>query len=126
MAGKDSFASQELRELVVWVAEKAGVPEGRGVDGKVVYERGEGLLEKLHTLARYELERAEKEHDKVEREIVDKRRLRILPSADELQKIGRYEAHLSREMYRALHELEALQTHRKGGSAPLGRLDVAS
>jgi hypothetical protein len=39
-------------------------------------------------------------------------------------KVARYEAHLSRQLYHALHELEALQTRRLGGNAPLGRLDV--
>jgi hypothetical protein len=124
--GKESFTPQELRELIFWVAEQAGVPESRGVDGKVAYSPGESLLEKLHTLARYDLEKAEKGLEKVEREIVVRRRVQMLPSESELQKIGRYEAHLSREMYRALHELEALQTRRKGGSAPLGRLDVST
>ena len=34
------------------------------------------------------------------------------------------EAHLSRGLYQAMHELEALQTKRSGGAAPLARLDV--
>jgi CBS-domain-containing membrane protein len=33
-------------------------------------------------------------------------------------------AHLSRQLYHALHELEALQARRLGGNAPLARLDV--
>jgi hypothetical protein len=32
--------------------------------------------------------------------------------------------HLSRQLYKALHELEALQAKRAGGTAPLARLDV--
>ena len=32
--------------------------------------------------------------------------------------------HLSRQLYKAIHELEALQVRRLGGSAPLARLDV--
>ncbi len=36
----------------------------------------------------------------------------------------RYEAHLSRQLYKAMHELEALQLRRRGGVAPLARLDV--
>jgi hypothetical protein len=36
------------------------------------------------------------------------------------------EAHLSRRMYQALHELEALQRRRGGKAAPLARLDVQS
>jgi len=37
---------------------------------------------------------------------------------------GRMKAHLSRAMYKALHELKALQARRNGGSAPLARIDV--
>ena len=60
----------------------------------------------------------------VEEKILNNRRARILPVESDLQKIGRYEAHISREMYKALHELEALQTQRAGGVAPLARIDV--
>jgi len=35
------------------------------------------------------------------------------------EKIARYEAHLSRGLYKAMHDLEALQARRLGGSAPL-------
>ena len=59
----------------------------------------------------------DKERDRMSRE-------RLLPEDKTLEKIARYEAHISRQMYQALHELEALQTRRAGGSAPLGRLDV--
>jgi hypothetical protein len=41
-----------------------------------------------------------------------------------IEKVARYEAHLSRLLYKAMHELEALQTRRGGGNAPLARLDV--
>ncbi len=51
-------------------------------------------------------------------------RERLLPRVEILEKVGRYEAHLSRQLYAALHELEALQTKRAGGVAPLARLDV--
>jgi hypothetical protein len=49
---------------------------------------------------------------------------RILPDEKTLEKISRYEAHLSRQLYHALYELEALQTRRFGGRTPLARLDV--
>ncbi len=52
------------------------------------------------------------------------RRARILPSEEDLQKIARYEAHLGRQMYQALHELEALQRRRSGREAPLARVDL--
>ena len=51
-------------------------------------------------------------------------RERLLPDEKTLQKIARYEAHLSRQLYQAKYELEALQTKRTGGAAPLARLDV--
>lgn len=51
-------------------------------------------------------------------------RERLLPDESTLNKIMRYEAHLSRQMYQALHELEALQTRRMGGVSPLARLEV--
>jgi hypothetical protein len=62
--------------------------------------------------------------EKVESEVVAMSRERTLPDGKTLEKIARYEAHLSRQFYQALHELEALQKHRTGGEAPLARLDV--
>ena len=49
---------------------------------------------------------------------------RFLPDEKTLEKVARYEAHLSRGLYTALHELEALQTRCLGGAAPLARVDV--
>lgn len=43
-----------------------------------------------------------------------KKRQLIVPNALELEKIVRYESHLERSLYRALHELQRLQTDRKG------------
>jgi hypothetical protein len=51
-------------------------------------------------------------------------RERLLPDEKTLQKIARYEAHLSRQLYQAKHELKALQTKQTGGAAPLAHLDV--
>jgi hypothetical protein len=51
-------------------------------------------------------------------------RERLLPDEKTLEKVARYEAHLSRGLFKALHELEALQARRTGGAAPLARLDV--
>ena len=61
----------------------------------------------------------------MEREISRKVRERTLPDEKTLAKISRYEAHLSRQLYQALHELENLQKHRTSGEGvPLLRLDV--
>ena len=52
-------------------------------------------------------------------------RERMLPEANTLQKITRYEAHLSRQLLQALHELQRLQAARGGQSVPLpAALDV--
>jgi hypothetical protein len=122
----DTFAVGELRAHLEWIALEAGVQDAMGVDGQVAYTPLEGLLKKLHTVAQGALLRSEKGARKVEKQILEKRRARILPSERDIAKLSRYEAHLSRELYRALHELEALQTRRAGGAAPLGRVDVQS
>jgi hypothetical protein len=49
---------------------------------------------------------------------------RLLPHPNDLDKIIRYEAHLNRQLYQALHELEAMRAARCGQSTPLVRMDV--
>ena len=49
---------------------------------------------------------------------------RMIPAADDLNVIIRYEAHLQRQYTQALHELEALQARRRGEHTPLARFDV--
>jgi hypothetical protein len=46
------------------------------------------------------------------------RRERMLPDGNTLQQVTRYEAHLSRQMLQALHELQRLQAARGGESVP--------
>lgn len=86
------------------------------------------LLERVRAEARERVEQAKAAIESREQEIqngIDRlSHERLLPDGKALEKIARYEAHLSRQMYQALHELEALQTRRAGGAAPLGRLDV--
>lgn len=53
------------------------------------------------------------------------RRERLLPDEATLNKVMRYESHLNRQLFQALHELEAVQTRRKGGVAPLTRLEIS-
>jgi hypothetical protein len=62
--------------------------------------------------------------ERVEQALARMSRERLLPDDRTLEKVARYEAHLSRLFHKALHELEALQTRRSGGSAPLARLDI--
>ena len=83
------------------------------------------LLELAEYKAGCEARGAAIRKNEVEREISRKVRERILPDEKTLEKISRYEAHLSRQLYHALHELENLQKHRiTGGGAPLLRMNV--
>jgi selenocysteine lyase/cysteine desulfurase len=83
------------------------------------------LLEAATYEAGYQARHAAIRNKEVEREISRKVRERILPDEKTLEKISRYEAHLSRQLYHALHELENLQKHRiTGEGTPLARLDV--
>jgi hypothetical protein len=114
----------QLRDLIEWLAEEAGVqPEAQTRDASIVSPQ-EQLMEKLHAHMRYDLAHKEQKAEEVQAQLLAARRERILPGEDDLQKIARYEAHLSRQMYQALHELEALQKRRVGGAAPLARVDV--
>jgi hypothetical protein len=122
---EDSYWSVgQLRELVGWLAlEAGGKPEANTVDGSVI-EPEEALMEALHTATRYDAAKKETKAEEVEAELLAEHRDRILPEERDLQLITRYEAHLSRQMYQALHELEALQARRGGKAAPLARVDV--
>jgi hypothetical protein len=91
---------------------------------KATDEVPEELLDAATRDARFKMERTKREAEKVERDLRNMARERLLPTEKTLEKVARYEAHLSRGLYKALHELEALQTKRQGGSAPLARLDV--
>ncbi len=113
-----------LRELWGRLAiEAGGKPDGNTVDGSVIGPE-EALMEALHTASRYDAAEKAEKAERAEAELLAERRDRILPDRADLEKISRYEAHLSRQMYQALHELEALQARRAGKGAPLARLDV--
>jgi hypothetical protein len=49
----------------------------------------------------------------------------LLPAHGELDRVIRYEAHLSRQLLATMHELEALQARREGQPTPLARLAVS-
>jgi hypothetical protein len=83
------------------------------------------LLEAATLSARLDASSAQVRAEEVEGEIDVMSRERILPHEKTLEKISRYEAHLCRQLYHALHELENLQKHRiTGEGTPLARLDV--
>jgi len=91
---------------------------------KATGEEPEELLEAATRDARFKADRTKQETEKVERDLRNMARERLLPDEKTLEKVARYEAHLSRLFHKAVHELEALQVRRAGGAAPLARLDV--
>ncbi len=85
----------------------------------------EELLELATYEAGCEARSAAYKKEEMEQEISRKVRERLLPDEKTLEKIARYEAHLSRQLYHCLHELENLQKHSATGEGvPLVRLDV--
>jgi hypothetical protein len=88
-------------------------------------EDAEELLATATEAARSDAVSTKYKAEEVEAEIDVMRRERILPDEKTLEKVSRYEAHLSRQLYHALHELENLQKHRTtGAGVPLFRLDT--
>jgi hypothetical protein len=123
----------------------SGVPEWAGVEGdtaewdgwtvgmvteyvdSIASEAGESpkeLLKAATEKARLEVISAKGAVKRVERDLERMGRERLLPDEKTLEKVARYEAHLSRLMFKGLHELEVLQVRRSGGVVPLARLDV--
>jgi hypothetical protein len=47
-----------------------------------------------------------------------------VPMAETTAKIAKYEAHIERTLYRAMHELEAMQERRAGKATPLARVQL--
>ena len=82
------------------------------------------LIEGATERARLDLISAKAAEEQVEQDLARMSRERLLPDEKTLEKVARYEAHLSRLFHKALHELEALQARRTGAAAPLARLDV--
>jgi hypothetical protein len=109
--GYESWTASLVRAVIEKIAKATG-------------EETEELLEAAIRSARWKVDRTGAEAEKVERDLRNMSRERLLPDEKTLEKVARYEAHLSRGLYKALHELEALQARRTGGAAPLARLDV--
>lgn len=107
----DGWSAGLIKECLDLVASTAG-------------EDLEELMEGAKTKARLDVISAKQAAEEVEEQLRNMRRERLLPDTRTLDKVSRYEAHLSRLMFKSLHELEALQTRKSGGAAPLARLDV--
>jgi hypothetical protein len=124
------------REIDVEALDLPGVPEDAMIEElpamKVADVRGcveaiaahasldpDELLALATYEAGYEARSAAYKKEEVEQEISRKVRERILPDEKTLEKISRYEAHLSRQLYYALHES---RTSRSTGSPERARL----
>src|SRR5918992_2598382 len=75
-------------------------------------EEPEELVEAATRDAWFKMERTKLEAENVERDLRNMARERLPQDEKTLEKVARYEAHLSRGLYKALHELEALQVRR--------------
>jgi hypothetical protein len=107
----DGWTVSLVRECIVRIA-------------SVVGENPEVLTEAAKQTAHLNVIRAKSAAERVESDLKRRSRERLLPDERTLEKVARYEAHLSRLLHKTLHELEARQTRRTGGSAPLVRLDI--
>jgi hypothetical protein len=139
---------EDLRE---WERHRVATIESLGAEGHIEIlfaERIANLFWRLKRLERYEtemiIERLSRIPDQMQflaqagkalvglsreqvitREAVDNQvRRRLIPEDDVVVTITRYESSLHRQCIQNLHELEAMQTRRKGGTSPLARLDV--
>ncbi len=72
------------------------------------------INEKMRHIS-WEVDRCEKREDMEEQA---RQAANVLPSADTLEKLRRYEISLSKQLYRAMHELERLQRRRLGEHIP--------
>jgi hypothetical protein len=111
MAEWDGWTVSLVRECISAIASTAKEDE-------------EELIEAATERARLDIISAKAAAERVEQDLARMSRERLLPDEKTLEKVSRYEAHLSRLFHKSLHELEALQTRRSGDVAPLARLDV--
>jgi hypothetical protein len=85
---------------------------------KGIQEQNMDAVQRLEATVKVLRRRVKAKEDRLKQE-------RMLPEANTLQKITRYEAHLSRQLLQALHELQRLQAARGGQAVPLpAALDV--
>ena len=87
-------------------------------------EDTEELLEAATAGASRNLTKAKEAVERVQKDLQRMGWRSFLPDEKAIEMVARYEAHLSRGLYTAVHELEALQTRRLRSTAPLARVDV--
>jgi hypothetical protein len=72
------------------------------------------LFEAARQHLRLEVIKRQAEVRRVEKDLDHMRRERLLPAGEVVDRVARYEAHLSRQLAQALHELQRLQAARVG------------
>ena len=135
-----------------WERHRVGTIESLGAEGHieiVLAERIANLLWRLKRLERYETEmimaRLSRIPDQMRflvsagkalvglspEQVVTPQAIdaevarRLIPDDDTVKTIMRYEVSLHRQCIQMFHELEAMQTRRKGGASPLARMDFS-
>ena len=104
-----------------WAANRTDIVDALTPVGPVetaLAERVAAAVWRLRRVAAYE------EAAIAEREHLETASARLLPHPLDIDKIIRFEAHLTRQLYQALHELEAMRAARRGQPTPLLRMDV--
>lgn len=109
----DDVAWEDLPHVSV-----GAVRTGLEIIARARSESVDDLWEAALIKARSEHYTAKAELERVERDLDRKRRERLLPSDRTLDKVSRYEAHLSRELSKALRELQELQDRRQAQAQP--------
>ena len=122
---KHGISSTQLvvpgESTTAWAATRTAIVEALAPAGPVetaLAERVASAVWRLQRVAAYE------EAAIAEREHLQAVSARLLPHPLDIDKIIRYEAHLTRQFYQALHELESMRATRRGQAAPLLRVDV--
>jgi hypothetical protein len=125
----DGWTGNLVRQAISVIADCAGSPPESLLEGAIEQARSdvqsaEVYLRLAEQRAEENARAAEEQARQVAADLDRLRRECLLPNDSVLQKVIRYEAHLNRQLYQALHELEALQSRRRGEPTPLARVDV--
>ena len=128
IAGAALNTAKPSREAVQWIEDDEWEWEAAELPGVLALMR-EVFGDKLEGAAHPALWTWEREADVLPQYLARAAELRqeaahSLPDERTLEKLQRYEAHLERQLYKAMHELEAMQERRQGHAAPLARLEV--
>jgi hypothetical protein len=106
-----NWTAGELRAIGAGVAERLDEPLDEVLEDTIVCLRDDIEVRRRAVI------------DVIER--LDRmRRERVLPENDRLRNLARYEAHINRQFYNAIHELEAAQSRRRGEVTPLARVEL--